>query len=212
MNKINMASQLIFPTPVDYSNARKYAMSRLLYEKFTEAKKKYSDIEWKGDTFISYSYPKNLKEVHDGFPVISTKTECSRMSKYDQQGTLKGIPDNQTPGFLNGWFLNWKETDANTHKGICFMENHLFRNDCITGFKNNSENTVKKALPVYDKSNARCNITKEYCDNYGYGKYQPDGNGGGICELNTGMSVAETLFGNTITRGILGGGCFTKSK
>ena len=186
-------------TSTDFTNALLYAQMRLLYEKT----QKNPNVQWKNindDGTIPYFCPPELKDCYYGFPKITSPDECKKQSTYD----LSKIKDisSQPPGNKNGWYLRWNANDSN-----CYKSNHLFTYEC----NHNFDNPLKAdGLLQYDSDTQQCNITKKYCDKYGYKNYN-EGTAPNYldrsCEMNTGQTVSEALFGDTISRGVLGGAC-----
>lgn len=199
-----MSSLMAQFTSVDHRNAQTYAIMKILKSKTDNVIKQNGALVWRenSSTISTYPCPKGLS-CPDGIPAIATKDECMQKSMWDKDP--QSIPT-VDPSTKNGYFLQWRE-DTKT----CFIGNHLFRNECMSGFPQNDEKVDAKSLPTYNKDTGQCLITKSYCDKFGYDSYTPGPlpNGdGGSCKLSGGMLVADALFGDTITRGVFGGGCF----
>lgn len=196
-----MSSLMTQFTSVDHRNAQTYALMKILKSK-TDAIG--GNIKWqdKSLTISTYPCPKGLT-CPDGTPVITTKDECMKRSTWDKDPTSIPTVD---PSVENGYFLRWQDD-----VGTCFIGNHLFRNACMSGFPKDKEKVNAKSLPTYNKDTGQCLITKNYCDKFGYDSYTPGPlpNGdGGSCKMSGGMTVVDALFGDTLSRGVFGGGCF----
>ena len=187
-------------TSTDFTNALLYAEMRLLYEK--TKKNPTNVLEWQNindDGTIPYFCPPGLKNCYYGFPKIKDSGECTKQNTYK----ISSDPNTDKPGYKNGWYLKWNANNNN-----CYKSNYLFAYEC----NHNFDNSLKKdGLLKYNSDTEQCNITKEYCDAYGYLEYN-EGTAPNYsdrsCEMTTGQTVADALFGNTIGRGILGGACF----
>ena len=180
-------------TNTDFTNSLIYARMRLLHEKTMELNKTNSNVDWQDindDKTVPYFCPKGLEECYYGFPKIITEQECKNQSTYKI-----GKDISYRPGYKNGWFLNW-------NNGNCYKSNDLYATECKTNFDTKLK---KDDLLNYDPKNQTCKITKDYCDAYGYVNYDATTNS---CEMNTGQTVAEAIFGDTIARGVFGGACF----
>ena len=181
-------------TNTDFTNSLMYARMRLLYEKTDALKEKNVDVVWQNindDGTVPYFCPKGLT-CYYGFPKINSEVECKKQSTYKI-----GKDVSKQPGYKNGWFLNWNDNDKN-----CYESNYLYATKCNTNFdtKLKSDGLLK-----YDYDSQKCNITIEYCDAYGYKNYDASTKS---CEMNTGQTVADAIFGDTISRGVFGGACF----
>jgi len=190
------------PTSIDHKNAQNYALMKISFNKTNKINATTPGVSWYSNPPGS-TYPSlHPLDCPDGLPVLSTKEQCMASSKWDKDPT--SIP-NVPPSLKNGYYLVWKDN-------TCFIGNHLFRNDCMSGFPDGSEpNKSIKAFPKFDKDNQRCLITQDYCNKFSYDSYTPGDlpNGdGGTCKLSTGLLVTDALFGDTITKGVFEGGCF----
>lgn len=188
-------------TQKDFLNANTYAQMRLLYEKTESAIKSGKNLKWQliyEDGIIPYYCPNELT-CYYGYPVITDKNECTNNSKYDTDLNF----NTNAPGFKNGWYLKWDEDQKN-----CYKSNHIFTYEC----NHNFENPIKKPnLLQYDNETQRCNITANYCDAYGYLDYNdgtPPNYDDRSCKMSTGQTVVDAIFGDTIAKGVIGGGCF----
>ena len=180
-------------TDTDFNNSLIYARMKLLHDKTMELKKT-KNVDWQNindDETVPYFCPKGLT-CYYGFPKITSSDECKLQNTYKI-----GTDASKQPGYKNGWYLNWNDSDKN-----CYKSNYLYATECNTDFdtKLKSDGLLK-----YDSENQICNITKAYCDAYGYKNYNANTQS---CEMNAGQTVADALFGDTISRGVFGGACF----
>jgi hypothetical protein len=190
-------------TSTNLTDSNTYAQMRLSYEKTVNHPDYGTKIGWKEITPLPYYCPPGL-ECHYGFPVILTENECNARNTFNSSGDWRKGAPGSNPSSKNGWFLSWKKVPEG-----CYRENHMLKYDCLHNF--DSGDIKKGATLEYDNSTHQCNITKAYCDAYGYSTYTdgtaPDYTNRG-CSMNFGQTVADTFFGNTVARGVFGGGCF----
>ena len=180
-------------TPTDMANAQSYASNKLLREK-TLSYTPIGLITWKNKDpsgLVSYRCPTGLT-CYEGIPVIANSKECQEKNHYNSS---------VSPGPRTGWPLFWGTDNQ------CHLSNYMLHQGCDTSFS-------KKGHLDWDDNTQACYTTRSYCKDNGYDEYSP-GVGipgkpedGGSCNLSTGMSVVDAIFGNTITRGIVGGACF----
>jgi len=179
-------------TDTDFTNSLIYARMRLLYEKTDALKKNNVAVEWQNindDGTVPYFCPKGLT-CYYGFPKINSKEECQTQNNYKI-----GTDESNRPGYKNGWFLHWNDKN-------CYKSNDLYATQCK---KNFGEKLKTDDLLNYNPDDQTCNITQKYCDAYGYKNFDANNKS---CEMTTGQTVADALFGETIGRGVFGGACF----
>jgi hypothetical protein len=181
-------------TPIDINNAYKYASNKLLFTKMNAyLAQQPGTIAWRpsfSDNSVSYNCPVGLT-CYEGQPIISTKQECLSQSVYDV---------NIDPTIQKN-YLEWDNKN-------CYLGNYSFRQGCDTNFATTSETSRGVGDLYWDSDTNRCLMTQKYCQSYGNDNYSGgDANGnGGTCNLSQGKTVAEALFGNTITN-FFGGNC-----
>jgi hypothetical protein len=186
---------------------------RLSFEKTVNHPDYGTKIGWREITPIPYYCPPGLeKTCHYGYPVILTENECNIKNTFKSDISWHEGDKGGNPSPKNGWFLSWKKVPERANEG-CYRENHMLKYDCLHNFpvSGKKDEDKKDATLEYDNSTHQCNITKAYCDAYGYSTYT-DGDPPSYlnrgCSMNFGQTVADTFFGNTVARGVFGGGCF----
>lgn len=213
-NNCDITQGPAYITSIDTQNAFTYALNKIHFEKTNAYALSNGGtltpstgivtggpIEWvpsKLDGSVSYICPANLS-CKEGFPKISTKSECNARSKY-----VHDVP----PGYKDGvgsWYLEWDDDAKN-----CYTGNYPYRNGCDNSFSKG--NTRGTGLLLWDDDKHRCLVTQEYCKIYGNDDYT-EGDGpvtasgkksGGVCQLDTGTLIGEAIFGKTIIESLKG--------
>lgn len=208
-------------TSVDMQNAQKYAKMKILYEE----SQKYPGLKWVNsntDGSPNYYCPPGLTDCKDGYVLFANRTECETLSNLNQ------FRDNSDPeeNADNGYYLEWRASDGDSPidpkspeaetTGQCYRASGKFRLQCEKGnFANDDEIPPVNGL-YYDNNTGRCFITQKYCGNIGDLKYNAPAdnippyisamNYGGSCDMTGGQKFADFIFGETVARGIFGGG------
>jgi hypothetical protein len=215
-------------TPLDHKNAVEYTINKWRKKRCDELSTT-TDVKWI-ETFdnetTSYYCPPGLTGCYQGKCYITSKAECEKHSFYpyteDTKGDKRGTDDDKKKNYLE-WRVDNKLPELGQN---CYLGNSALKQWCISPESRNPPDS--KAPPfAYDKKYGVCYLTKAYCDNKGFDWNGPDSDIqgdfiptsyndnrrdlGGKCHESTGMEIAETLFGSTLTRGIKSG-CLSDKK
>jgi hypothetical protein len=200
-------------TPLDMRNVSLYVQMKWKEKRCIDLKSSGVDVAWQDnfeDGVTSYYCPPGATGCFDGKCIITSSTECLKHSVYPYSTDSDGNPvDNPN----NLPYLEFRLDEKYPQAGArCYFGNSELKKWCISPAGRNPPDD--KAPPFgYDSTSGRCFVSKDYCDNKGYSYSRPDvavnidgvgatTNYGGKCYETTGMSIAETLFGATLTRGI----------
>lgn len=221
-------------TSVDMQNAQRYAKMKILYEQ-SQKYEGLRWVDSNTDGSPNYYCPPGLTDCKDGYVLFANRTECQTLSNLNQFREESNPEENANNGYYLEWRakdgnspIDPKSPEAET-SGQCYRASGKFRLQCENGnFADDKTNPVKGLY--YDNNTGRCFITKKYCGNIGDLKYNsPSGNNipsyiismkdcddngencdeygyGGSCDMNGGQKFADFIFGETVARGIFGGG------
>lgn len=200
-------------TPLDMRNVALYVQNKWKEKRCTELKSEGKDVKWQ-DNFengvTSYYCPPGATGCFDGKCIITSSNECSKHSLYPYSTDTDATPidnPNKIP------YLEFRSDKRYPQAGErCYFGNSELKKWCLSpGARKPPDD---KAPPFgYDSTSGQCFVSKDYCDNKGLNYSKPDvgvnidgigttTNYGGTCYETTGIKIAETLFGETLTRGI----------